>query len=220
MKRNPNMTERRRQTLKASMSGTATAPSCLITPTPCPLCCSWSSEQHCSISIRWSLPPRLRPLCLWKWYSTGMLPACQDVTVFPHHLHLRACSSEFVCECVWKWGWYNWLTLFIITWHVFEVEPCASEHETSIFRSFCVSREFVVAFSFSVSGNGDVDCMKVHLLPFLPNPTPKESFSEPNDSCHHYPTPNPHHHGISSVYHYKNPPHILAFFFSFSHPHI
>ena len=27
-----------------------------------------------------------------------MPPACQDVTVFPHRLHLRACTCVCVCE--------------------------------------------------------------------------------------------------------------------------
>lgn len=96
-------------TLRGSAFETATAPSCLITLCPCPVCCCWSSEQHCSISIRWSLPPRLQPLCLWKWYSAGMPPACQDVTVFPHRLHLCSCTSMFVLGE----GCRNWLTSFI-----------------------------------------------------------------------------------------------------------
>lgn len=103
----------------ALLFNAATAPSCLITPCPCPACCSRSSEQRCSISISRSPPPRLRPLCLWKWYSPGMPPACQDVTVFPHRSNLCACKCVFVLRWTSGWVWAgvitDWLALFIIT---------------------------------------------------------------------------------------------------------
>lgn len=174
------VTEGMRQTLKYTALEAATAPSCLITPCPFPLCCSWLSEQHCSISIRWSLLPCLRPLCLWKWYSTGMPPACQDVTVFPHRLYLCACSSVLVHECLWSGevgGCHNWLTTFVYNhgeciWDCvsFEVKLCASACEISIFTAFLFV--WICYCYFCMSCDWDVDCVKMLLLPFVPNPTP------------------------------------------------
>lgn len=136
--------ETERKTLKGSALEAATVPSCLITPCPCPVCCSWSPEQHCSISIRWSLPPRLRPLCLWKWYSTGM-PSCMP------RCHCLSSSLAFICvyECLCGECWltsfiYNYVGVFFEV--VYFKVKCVFRHKTCLFCSLCVCVNVLLLF--------------------------------------------------------------------------
>lgn len=75
-------------------------------------------QSSTAVFLSDDLAPRLRPLCLWKWYSAGMPAACQDVTVFPHRSHLCVHTSTFV----WRrreTRCHDWLTGFIYNYAVF-----------------------------------------------------------------------------------------------------